>query len=244
MFLSFASISQTFEIYKADTINKTDYYNCKQGKWLLMGKHKPQACYKKDQLVEEGKYFNNRKEGLWVEYYCLGNIKSKIPFEDGKPKGHCIVYHQNGKVSEEGDYKNNRYIGIYQKFDTMGMLIHEMECDSVGKRIRSLFWLQDEKRYMIDSVINSKKHWSNGNYMIPQALNGKQTLYNKYRQITKDGIFQDNILMDGKAYVYDENHILIRIAIYKDGKYISDEPPKKIKEIKKNVDENGSPKKL
>ncbi len=242
--MCFSGFAQSFEIYNSDTINKTDHYNCKQGKWLIMGKHKHQTCYKKDQLIQEGKYFNNKKEGLWVEYYCLGNIKSKIPFVDGKPKGHCIVYHPNGKVKEEGDWKNNRPIGVYKEFDTLGFVRQETESDTAGKRIRTLFWLEEENKFLVDSAKNSKKHWSNGNYMISQALNGKQTLYNKHRQITKDGIFQDNILMNGKAYTYDKNRILKRIAIYKDGKHVGDEPPKKTKEIKKSVDENGSPKKL
>jgi antitoxin component YwqK of YwqJK toxin-antitoxin module len=49
-------------------------------------------------------------------------------------------------------------------------------------------------------------------------------LYNKNRQISKDGIFKDNRLMEGKAYIYDENGILIRIAIFKNGIYVGDAP--------------------
>jgi len=54
------------------------------------------------------------------------------------------------------------------------------------------------------------------------VLNGQQTLYNKNKQITKDGVFKDNRFMDGKAYIYDDNGILTRIAVYKGGIYVGD----------------------
>jgi antitoxin component YwqK of YwqJK toxin-antitoxin module len=60
--------------------------------------------------------------------------------------------------------------------------------------------------------------------MLPAVLNGKYTLYNKNRQVTKDGVFKDNRFMEGKAYFYDENGILDRIAVYSNGLYVGDAP--------------------
>lgn len=53
-------------------------------------------------------------------------------------------------------------------------------------------------------------------------LNGDHTLFNKNKQISKKGKFKDNRLMEGKAYIYNENGLLERIAIYKDGIYAGD----------------------
>ena len=39
---------------------------------------------------------------------------------------------------------------------------------------------------------------------------------------TKDGDFKDNRLMQGKNYIYDDNGILKRIEIYKNGGYVGD----------------------
>ena len=58
----------------------------------------------------------------------------------------------------------------------------------------------------------------------PLVLNGQNITYNKNKQITKDGVFVNNRLMDGKAYIYDENGIIQRIAKYKNGVYIGDTP--------------------
>ena len=58
----------------------------------------------------------------------------------------------------------------------------------------------------------------------PLILNGQNITYNKNKQITKDGLFKDNRLMEGKAYQYDENGLLQRISVYKNGQYIGDAP--------------------
>ena len=58
----------------------------------------------------------------------------------------------------------------------------------------------------------------------PMVLNGPNITYNKNKQITKDGVFKDNRLMDGKNYIYDENGILQRISVYKNGIYVGDAP--------------------
>ena len=56
----------------------------------------------------------------------------------------------------------------------------------------------------------------------PTILNGYYVLYNRNKMKTKDGTFKDNRLMDGKNYIYDENGILKRIEVYKDGQYAGD----------------------
>ena len=56
------------------------------------------------------------------------------------------------------------------------------------------------------------------------VLNGQNITYNKNKQITKDGVFKDNRLMDGKSYIYDSNGLLQRISVYKNGFYVGDAP--------------------
>ena len=51
---------------------------------------------------------------------------------------------------------------------------------------------------------------------------GYWKLYNVNKQISKDGTFSKNRLIDGKVSYYSSDGILIRIAVYKDGKYVGD----------------------
>ena len=78
--------SQSYEINpitKKDTINLIDVTGKKQGLWIVFGKTKPNTCYAANPTskVEEGKYADNKKGGIWKEYYCNNNLKSEITYE-------------------------------------------------------------------------------------------------------------------------------------------------------------------
>lgn len=276
--------SQSSEIIGGDTCNRIDPDGKKQGKWILMGKHKPSAtCYKPDQKIEEGKYQDNRKTGIWVEYFCNGNMKNKLTFTQGRPDGYAIMYHENGKISEEGNWKVNRWVGNYKLYYDNGQVQHEFVFSPAGKREGAQKYFYDNgqlaiegnfvagkesgliKEYHENGDIKAEKNYADGNVDVasiknyepkkplvkksdnpaenapkvvvqkdeapneaakkssgPLVLNGQHTLYNKNKQITKDGNFANNVFMDGKAYFYNENGILTRVAVYKGGVYVGD----------------------
>lgn len=275
--------SQTYEIVGKDTLNLIDATGKKQGKWIVRGKHKPGTCYQPEQKVEEGKYADNRKTGMWIEYYCNSNMKNKLTFVNGRPDGYAIMYHENGKISEEGNWKINKWVGSYKLYYENGQVQHEFVFNQAGKRDGPQKYFFDNgqvaiegnfangkesgliKEFYENGDIKAEKNYAEGNVDVasikefqpkkplvkksdnplenapkvevkpdekpneavakgkgPIVLNGQHTLYNKSKQITKDGIFKDNRLMEGKAYIYDDNGILTRIAVYKGGIYVGD----------------------
>ncbi len=54
--------------------------------------------------------------------------------------------------------------------------------------------------------------------------NGNYKIYNTSGKITREGVFKDWKLMDGKWYRYNEKDELIEIQIFKEGKLIGKEP--------------------
>lgn len=263
-----------------DTLNLVDELGKKQGKWILKGKHKPGSCYAPEQKAEEGKYADNRKIGKWLEYYCNGNMKNQLTFQNGRPDGYAIMYHDNGKISEEGNWKNNRWTGPYKLYYENGQPQHEFNFNASGKREGPVKYFYENgqlaiegnfvngkeagviKEYHENGDIKAEKTFNDGNVDVasikeyapkkpivktvekiegpkvvlkpdekvngaskgPLVLNGQNITYNKNKQITKDGVFKDNRLMDGKAYIYDVNGILQRISVYKNGNYVGDAP--------------------
>lgn len=277
--------SQSYELANGkDTINLIDAVGKKQGKWILRGKHKPGSCYQPEQKAEEGKYTDNRKTGKWIEYYCNGNMKNQLTFQNGRPDGYAIMYHETGKISEEGNWKNNRWVGNYKLYYENGQVQHEFVFNPNGKRegpqkyyyengqvaIEGNFVNGKEsgtiKEYHENGDIKAEKSYNDGQVDVasikefepkkpivkikedapdnapkvtvtkdekpneavaskgPVVLNGQHTLYNRNKQITKDGVFKDNRLMEGKAYIYDDNGILQRVSVYKGGSYVGDAP--------------------
>lgn len=266
-----------------DTINKIDVDGKKQGKWVLLGKHKPGTCYAVTAKAEEGKYQDNRKIGIWIEYFCNGNMKNKLTFTNGRPDGYAIMYHENGKISEEGNWKMNRWVGNYKLYYDNGQVQHEFVFNPSGRREGAQKYFYDNgqvaiegnfangkesgliKEFHENGDIKAEKNYADGNVDVesiktyepkkpiakksdvpaenapklvvakdetpneaakkpsgPLVLNGQYTLYNKNKQVTKDGIFKENSFVDGKAYIYNENGILTRVAVYKNGVYVGD----------------------
>jgi len=275
--------AQSFEVIGSDTINKIDVDGRKQGKWILFGRHKPGTCYKPEQEVEKGIYQDNRKTGVWIEFYCNGNMKNKITFANGRPDGYAIMYNESGKINEEGLWKINRWVGNYKLYYDNGQVQHEFVFNASGKRdgaqkyyypngqvaIEGNFANGKEsgliKEFHENGDIKAEKNYADGTVdeasikiyepkkpiiksadepadnapkitvgkdeapneankkpTGPIILNGQHTLYNKNKQITKDGNFVNNTFMDGKAYIYNENGILTRVAVYKNGVYVGD----------------------
>ncbi|MGZ3899989.1 MAG: toxin-antitoxin system YwqK family antitoxin [Bacteroidia bacterium] len=276
------TVAQTYEFMPGstkDTINYTDVGGKKQGKWILFGKHKPNTCYAATQKAEEGLYKENRKTGVWMEYYCNGNTKNKVTFVNGRPDGYAIVYYENGKVQEEGQWKNNRWVGNLKQYYENGQVQHDFKFNEGGKRegvqtykfengqtaIEGSFVNGKEtgtiKEFHENGELKAEKTYNNGAVDVnsiktydpkkefvvkkdvidnapkitvkadekpmdakagPMVLNGQHTLYDKNKHVTKDGVFKDNRLIDGKAYIYNDNGILTRVAIYKNGVYAGD----------------------
>ncbi len=279
--------SQSYEMGGAsgkDTINLIDVLGKKQGKWIIKGKHKPGTCFAPDQKIEEGKYTDNRKIGKWLEYYCNGNMKNQLTFQNGRPDGYAIMYHENGKISEEGNWRNNRWTGPYKLYYENGTPQHEFNFNATGKREGPVKYFHENGQLAIEgNFVNGKEsgviteYHENGDLKAtktyndgavdvasikefepkkpivkskeaaldnapkivlkadekpngvtaskgPMVLNGDHITYNRNKQITKDGFFKDNRLMDGKAYIYDDNGILQRISVYKNGLYVGDAP--------------------
>lgn len=280
-----------------DTINFIDQVGKKQGKWVLMGKHKPSPtnCYKPDQKVEEGGYKENRKVGSWTEYYCNGNKKNEIPFQNGRPDGYAVMYYENGNKKEEGNWKVNRWVGNYKLYYENGQVQHDFKFNEGGKRdgvqtykyengqvaVEGNFQNGKEagqiKEYHESGDVKAIKNYNNGEVDVASiktfeeknktekksdaekfapnkslteikkeelastgiggggnksglaSLNGQHILYNKNKQVSKNGVFKDNRLMEGKAYIYNDNGLLERVAIYKDGIYVGDGPVEKDK---------------
>lgn len=282
------SYSQSGTINGKDTLNFIDAEGRKQGKWIITNEQKNLPGYAANSKVEEGRFKDNKKIGIWTEYYGNGVMKSRITFVNGRPFGHAVIYHENGKVMEEGQWENNRWVGDYKLFYDNGEPQHEFKFNKSGKREGPQKYFHPNGELMIEGVwangneagevkeyydngdLKSVKSFNNGTIdpaatktyepkkpvasaktepvvptappagVTPKALvvdaakeqtnlgvfngEGQWKLYNKNKQISKDGIFSKGKLVDGKIYFYNSDGILTRIGVYKGGSYVGDAP--------------------
>lgn len=78
--------------------NAVDAKKRKQGPWVeQVGSVRGEPGYS-----WEGKYVNDRKEGIWKKYNINGDVMAEETFKNGSLDGPCKYYYPNGKISAAG----------------------------------------------------------------------------------------------------------------------------------------------
>jgi antitoxin component YwqK of YwqJK toxin-antitoxin module len=263
-------------------IDYVDANGLKQGHWIILNKTAKLPGYTDDQKVEEGKFQDSKKQGIWEQYYPNGFVKNKLTYKDNLPNGYAIMYNDSGKISEEGLWQNHRWVGDYKLYYDNGQVQQEFKFNAMGKREGEQKYYYPNGQVMMDGNWQGgkengtlKEYYDNGQLKAEKAFvdgnldaantktfaptkpviaikdnppaaeapkvtvkadekpnlptqvftgEGYFKLYNKNKQIAKDGNFVHGVLKDGKCYFYSADGILIRIAVYKSGAYIGDAP--------------------
>lgn len=65
--------------------NYTDANGKKQGYWIITNRMRNLPGYDSNARIEEGEYYNNMREGEWIEYNADGSVKSRTTFKDDQP---------------------------------------------------------------------------------------------------------------------------------------------------------------
>jgi antitoxin component YwqK of YwqJK toxin-antitoxin module len=141
--------SQTFKIFKGDTINYTDNEYLKQGKWYIFEGNT-------DKILQQGNYLNNLKEGNWLTWYSDGNKKSEITYLSNEKKGYAKIYYENGNIAEEGNWDRDKWTGKYVMYYSNGKLSYLWNFDQNGKRHGY------QRYYYPDGNLKIEGEWENG----------------------------------------------------------------------------------
>lgn len=255
--------------------NVTDTNGLRQGYWKIMGAMSIEEGYKNGQIIEEGAYIDNKRQGLWKKYYPTGSLRSEITYSENHPYGYYTTYYADGKTEEEGYWKANKNTGEFKRFHENGKPAQVFTFNSKGKRdgVQNYYYpngkLQlsveldngvahgDYKSYYPDGTLKEEKRLTNGEVepgsvktyepkrefkiadetpdlpkseTIPSHADtpnlaefqetGFNTLYNRNKQMSQVGDFIDGRLWNGKWYKYDENGILRKVEVYKEGRFI------------------------
>jgi antitoxin component YwqK of YwqJK toxin-antitoxin module len=280
IFICSISVAQSVPNYiissEGDTINVVDENNMKQGFWKIFGKMRKLPNYEPDQVIEQGKYSNSRKQGIWTKFFASGKTKSEIEYKNSRPNGAYRTYFENGQIEEEGNWKNNRNTNDFKRYYENGQVSQNFAFNNTGKRDGKQTYYYESGQVMIEADIESgkekfvKEFYEDGSVKAEKSFvdgkldvantkvyepttpikdkkpegvievvkvskdeyinsgdfkgDGKYKMYNRDRQISKDGIFNSYRFMEGKQYIYNENGILTQVKLFKEGRYIGDAP--------------------
>jgi antitoxin component YwqK of YwqJK toxin-antitoxin module len=185
-------------------------------------------------VKEEGEWKNNRWMGVYKLYYPNGQVQQSFNFDaTGKRVGKQTYYHENGQVMIEGVWEAGKESGLVKEYyengdlksikDFTGGVIDNTKTQTFQpkKPLAPVKELQIPAEDLPPPPV-VKKAEEKQNLGKPFDGEGYWQLYNSNKQITKDGIFKHNKFIEGKTYFYDDGGILVRIAVYKGGKYVGD----------------------
>jgi antitoxin component YwqK of YwqJK toxin-antitoxin module len=202
--------------------NKVSYVNGRPDGYAIM-------YHENGKVQEEGTWKNNRWVGEMKQYYANGEVQHEFKFnEGGKRDGVQTYRHENGEVAVQGNFKEGKESGTLKEYDESGKLKAEKTFNNGSVDASSIKTYESKevaKKETLKTAASApivEKDEKTLEAKGPTVLNGKHTLYNKNKQIAKDGVFKDNRLMDGKAYIYNDNGILERVSVYKNGSYVGD----------------------
>lgn len=153
----FPLFSQQFRLFKGDTINRVDLNNMRQGPWKVLGDMSDDARYSPNSVVEEGKYINNKKDGLWISYYPSGKEHTIITYISNKPNGAYKIFYENGQLEEEGTWKTNKNTGNFKRFYANGKPHQEFVFNTTGKRNGTQKYYYENGQLMIVGEVNEGK---------------------------------------------------------------------------------------
>ena len=215
-----------------DTLNQS-LDGRKQGYWIIWSEMRPDLGYPLGTRIEEGTYKADRKEGVWIKYHKDGVTPRLIGnYINGRPNGEYWKYYESGCTME---------IGIYQYKIYEESTRYEDDClDSLNGTVISNYKREQYTNEKVDTVLSDSSVVMNSVPMIVQDSlvhpniemgnpkgkkkepNGYNKLYNKEDELVLDGEFENGFLKNGKYYKYDSDGILLKIEIWKNGKYHSD----------------------
>ncbi|MGB0932635.1 MAG: toxin-antitoxin system YwqK family antitoxin [Lishizhenia sp.] len=230
--------------------NYPDLVKVKEGEYDDDRKEGLWVSYYKDgkSPKTEGTYRNNRPTGSYVKYWENGTIREKGVFIQKKYQDSLQRFNDKGILIYEGNYDSEgNENGTVKYYYDNGQLELEYQVEQgiiKGKSIR--YWpngdVKEVQIYNQDGSImstekiaqqtvqiakkpapsNIKKAPKIENPPLEFNKNGYNKVYNNNKEIWMDGEFNNGLLWDGILYIYDEDGLLKKVEVYKEGLYHSD----------------------
>lgn len=229
--------------FKPEQVVEEGYYsaNRRSGVWIKYypnGNKKSEISYKRGRpngsfklfyengnVEEEGEWTNRLYNGAFKRYYEDGTLEQEKTFDaNGKAKGKVVYYYPNGKKELEFTSANGKETGVATRFYPNGDVKEVISFEN-GDALE----FRDKK--MVNKAVEVKETVKQKNSPTAQGevneahqdiKDGYAKRFNENKDILMDGEFKKGKLWNGKWYKYDENGLLLKIEIYKNGKYIGD----------------------
>jgi len=182
--------------------------------------------YNNGKVEEEGTWVQQQNTGDFKRYYSNGKKMQEFSFsEDGIRNGRQLYFHENGQIEVDVTMIDGKEEGIMKRYFENGDLKSEVEVSN-GKADHTTY-----KEYKTEkdevAIRTSKVEKKEAKIEVTVKPNlgtvnpeGYNKLYTRSLLLKWDGYYHFGRPWNGKKYIYNQNGILQKIEIYKNGLYI------------------------
>jgi len=188
--------------------------------------------YQNGVIEEKGSWSRNKNTGEFERNYKNGNPHQRFQFSDsGKRNGAQTYYHENGKIALEVNIVNGKETGVMKRYNEKGTLQEEktfadgifVEGSTKSYSSKPKVYIPEPAEIEDNSDVSAKpkpveKETTNSAHHFKP--NGHNILYDQNNNISQSGIFKEGRLWNGKWFKYNRDGILLRVDIYRGGKFI------------------------
>jgi antitoxin component YwqK of YwqJK toxin-antitoxin module len=186
--------------------------------------------YSNGGIEEQGNWIDEKNVGEFKRYYENGKVHQHFYFnEQGKRHGIQYYFHENGNPALVVDIKNGIESGLQKRFNPDGTLAEEKIFEhgkvkagstKTYKQPKAIEPKADPNNPEIGREVSADRSKFKTNPAIPFEQNGYNTLYDVNGNITQSGEFKNGKLYNGKWYRYNSSGVLVKIDLFRKGKYI------------------------
>lgn len=182
--------------------------------------------YDNGQVEEQGNWNRNKNTGDFKRFYDNGEMMQHFQFgDDGKRNGEQLYFYSNGEVEVRVDVVGGKENGSLKRYFPNGELKSEMNVE-MGVADKNTYVEYKAKKEVkeIDNIQRIEKKVAKVEKAKPNIgtvdPDGYNKLYTRSLLLKWDGIYHHGKPWNGKKFIYDENGMLTRIEVYKNGMYI------------------------
>lgn len=185
--------------------------------------------YENGQVEEEGTWKGNAYRGGFKRYYENGVVAQEKTFnEAGKTEGKVTYNYPNGKPELVFESKNGQEEGKLVRYYNNGSIKEEQNFaagkadDASLKTYKIVGKEEDLSKYNTPTKTADPPKGAIENDGSAPPKDGYAKLYDANKNLVQDGEFKGGKLFNGKYYRYDKNGLILKVEIYKNGKYFAD----------------------
>lgn len=183
--------------------------------------------YRNGKVAEEGVWDSNK----WIKGYKAFHENGKLAYDwnynsRGKRVGEQKYFHDNGKPMLQGNWNNGKIEGELTEFYSDGSLKAKRIFAAGKPNHKKTKFFEPPKLDVAKKDSAKMKYLPEGNNKDPETRTpvssyftgeGRHKLY-KDSLLSREGVFREGQLYEGKHYYYDESGKLVKTVIYSRGK--------------------------